>query len=444
MMRTSIEGISRRSLMAGILTAGVAPLVVPARVLGMGAAIAPSNRMTLGVIGVGGQGVVDMRAFLNHEDVQVMAICDVNQKRIQAAQYHLKEAYGKADAKVFTDFRELNRDASIDAVVMALPVHWHSIPAMDAVLQGKHLYHEKPVAISVAEAVQIRSAVKKKGVVFQLGTQQRSDLKFRWASELARNGRLGKLKEIQVAVSGGIRSETFAEQPLPDYVDWDRWVGPAPMTTYHASKLSRSFHENISNFSLGMISCWGIHHLDIAQWGNGTDGTGPVTVEGEGVFPEAGSCDTVLSWTLRYEFAEAAPVVFKSEGQDFQHGVRFIGERGWVHVLRGKITASDEGILRDPENRPGTMPVKLMASVEHTRNFVDAVKNGTATICDVDTAVRSDTLCQLAAIALKARRKLVWDPNLERFNESDTEANALLHARPFRGEWKLPEMSAEG
>src|SRR6478735_2719357 len=215
--------MNRRRSLQVILATGIAPLFVPARLLR--SQTAPSNKITLGVIGVGAQGTVDMRAFLNHDDVRVIALSDVNTKNLDRAKGFISERYGSADVKTYRDFRELNRDTGIDAVLMALPVHWHSIPASDAILNGKHIYHEKPMGMSFAESRHVRAAVRKKGVVFQFGTQQRSDLKFRWASELALNGRLGKVKEIQVGVPGGKTMPAFAEQPVPDYLDWDRWVG---------------------------------------------------------------------------------------------------------------------------------------------------------------------------------------------------------------------------
>lgn len=434
-----LGGMNRRRSLKMILAAGVAPMVVPAHVLR--SQTAPSNKITLGVIGAGAQGTVDMRAFLNHDDVRVTAVCDVNSRNIEKAKGYVAERYGSADLKVYRDFRELNRDAGVDAVLMALPVHWHSIPSADAILNGKHIYHEKPMGMSFEESKLVRSAVRKKGVVFQFGTQQRSDLKFRWACELARNGRLGKITEIQVGVPGGKTMPAFAEQPVPAHVDWENWVGPAPMTPFSEEKLKRDNHENITNFSLGMISCWGIHHLDIANWGNGTDETGPVSVEGQGTYPEkGGGCDGVLGWKVRYEFAKGAPITFvNQDNEGISHGTRFIGDNGWVHVLRGSIKASKDDILRDPASKDGTMPIKLPVSVEHTRNFVDAVKSGGRAICDIETSVRSDMLCQLASIALKTGRKLAWEPGAETFG-ADTEAEGLLRARAFRGEWKLPEV----
>ena len=397
----------------------------------------PSEKITLGIIGVGAQGQWDMRSFLNHKDVRITAVCDVNKRNIEKARSAISDVYGGGDVKVFSDFRELNEDPSIDAVLMALPVHWHSIPAQDAILHGKHIYHEKPMAMSFAEARRVRRAVREKGVVFQFGTQQRSDLHFRWACELALNGRLGKLKEIAVSVPGGKQGPSWAEQAAPGYVDWDKWVGPAPMTAFHEEKLKRDNHENITNFSLGMISCWGIHHLDIAQWGNGTDDTGPRFVEGRGEFPKQGDCDAILRWNVRFTYADATPVTFVSDGTaGFSHGVRFVGESGWTHVKRGSMNVGDPQLLRDAQNKCGAMPIKLPDSSDHTRNFVDAVKNHRRAICDIGPAVRADTLCQLALIAVKVGRKLEWDPKAERFVKDDA-ANRMLAPRKCRGDWKM-------
>jgi predicted dehydrogenase len=427
---------SRRDFLKTILAAGVAPMVVPAHVLG---ADAPSGRISVGVIGVGAQGTSDMRAFLIQKDVRVTAICDINRRNLANAQKVIAETYGPGAVKEYKDFRELNADPGIDAVLMALPFHWHSLPALDAIHHGKHIYHEKPMALSFEEGRRVREAVRRKGVVFQFGTQQRSEPKFRWACELALNGRLGKLKEIHVSAPGGIKSPVFPEQPIPQYVDWNRWVGPASMTPFNEAKLKRPNHENISNFSLGMIACWGIHHLDIAQWGNGTDATGPVSVEGSGVFPGEGGCDAILNWRVSFEFANAAPVTFVSDGTPgFDHGIRFIGESAWLHVRRGDIKASTDAFLEDPANASGAMPRKLPVSNQHMRNFLDAIQARSRPLCDVDTGLRSDTLCQLALIAVKTGRKLRWDPKAERFTNDDA-ANAMLQPRPFRGEWKLPE-----
>lgn len=432
-------GSSRRAFLKSLAAVGAGPWLLPKQVFGAaGGQSAPSRQITLGVIGTGAQGQTDLRGFLAQKDVRVTALCDVNERNLESARGLVAGAYGKPDVKVYRDFRELNADRTIDAVLMALPVHWHSLAALDAIANGKHLYHEKPMAMSFEEARRVRAAARQKKVIFQHGTQQRSDPKFRWACELALSGRLGTIKEIHVSVPGGKTVPVFPEQPAPAYVNWDRWVGPAPMTTFNEEKLKRDNHENMTQFSLGMISCWGIHHLDIAQWGNGTDDTGPTGILGEGEFPASGSCDAILRWKVRFEFAKAAPVTFVNDGTPgFEHGVRFLGESGWVHVRRGDIKAGSEEFLRDPQNQPEKLPVRLPVSPDHIRNLVDAIKHGAKPISDIEVAVRSDTLCQLALIAVKTGRRLQWDPQTEKI-VNDEAASRLLEPRAFRGDLKLP------
>ncbi len=435
-----ITSFARRGFLKSVLAAGAASLVVPGHVLGLDRKPSPNDKLTLGVIGVGAQGQYDLGAFLNFADVRVTAICDVNERNLAAAKQKIATTYGRDEVKVYRDFRQFNADRSMDAVLMALPVHWHSIPSADAILHGKHIYHEKPMAMSFEEAKRVRAAVHKEGVVFQFGTQQRSEAGFRRACALALSGRLGKLKEIQVSVPAGKTGPTYPAQPVPEYVNWDRWVGPAPWTDFHEEKLQRDNHENLSNFSLGMVSCWGIHHLDIAQWGNGCDATGPVSVEGQGEFPKSGSLDNILHWRVHYEYAKAAPVVFVSDGTPgFEHGIRFVGESAWIHVHRGGFKASNEKFDEDPQNQEKNLPVQLPVSGNHPRNFVDAIRSGKRAICDIDAAVRGDTLCQLALIAVKRGGKLQWDPVKERFVK-DSAANKMLQPRKFRGDWELPRV----
>jgi predicted dehydrogenase len=377
-----------------------------------------------------------MQMFLHEDSVRVVAICDVNQRNLDRARGIIAKKYGRDQVRVYGDFRELNARKDIDAVLIALPVHWHTIPALDAVENGKHMYLEKPVALSLNEGKLLRAAVKKNQIVFQFGTQQRSDQKFRWACELARNGRLGKLKHIEVGVPGGIQTDVFPEEPAPDWVNWDQWVGPAPPAAFSHKKLQRHFHENITDYSLGMISCWGIHHLDIAQWGHGTEHTGPVAIEGSGVFPKSGTCDAILSWEVRFDYANAAPVLF-ANNKRYAQGVRFVGENGWVHVRRGSIKAENPSLLTDPKNKCGTMPITLPVSVHHQRNLIEAIQSGKPTVAGIDSAVRGDTLCHLALAAVSLKRKLRWDPVAERYLDDD-EANRSLAPRIPRAPWKLP------
>ena len=432
------SSVSRRGFLKATLAAGIAPQIIPSHVLGLNGRVSPANKITVGVLGAGARGRADMVNFLGLEDARVTALCDVNQRNIATAKAKISEAYGSTDVKVFSDFKAFNADPSIDAVLMALPVHWHSIPSLDAISNGKHIFHEKPMAMSYEEARLVQKAVQKKNVVFQFGTQQRSELKFRWACELALNGRLGKLKEIQVAVPGGFISEDLPAQPVPSYVDYKRWIGPAPATDFNETKLKRHYHENMTNFSLGMISCWGIHHLDIAQWVTGHYSNGPTQIQGSGNFPTTGSCDAILDWEVEFQYDNGPPIKFVGPPPDKKNGLHFIGEEGRLFVTRGSLEADLE-LQRDPQNKVGSMPIKLPVSTHHEGNFIEAIKTGTRAICDIDTAMQSDILCQTAYIAVKTGRKLSWDSKNEHF-VNDQGANDLLKSREFRNGWKLAKL----
>ena len=432
------EVLSRRDVLKGVAHTAAVATFVPASALGGDGTPPPSERLCLGAIGVGAQGFPDMRSFARMQDVRVTALCDVNQRNIQRAREFLADRYGRDDVRIYSDFHELNARDDIDVVLIATPCHWHAIPALDAAAHGKHMYLEKPMTMSLCEDKMLRTAVKDHNLVFQFGTQQRSDLKFRWACELARNGRLGPLKRIEVAASYGRRSEVFAAQPVPDWLDWDRWVGPAPWAEFSPERLERGYHENIRDYSLGMIACWGIHHLDIAQWGNGTEHTGPVSVKGTGTFPDSGTCDAILDWDVTFEFDGAAPVLF-SDSKRRPHGLRFVGEDTWVFVRRGVIEAEDRALLLDPQNKPGAMPIQLPVNRgEHTRDLIEAIKTGKPTVAGIDTALRSNTLCHLALAAVELGKTLRWDPVAENFGQA-AEDNKRLQPRPHRGAYQLPK-----
>jgi predicted dehydrogenase len=432
------KGLSRRDVLKSVVPTAALANIVPASVFGREGTPPPSERLSLGAIGVGAQGFPDMKSFARMKDVRVTALCDVNQRNIQRARKLLGDQYGADDVRIYSDFRELNARDDIDVVLIATPCHWHAIPALDAAAQGKHMYLEKPMTMSVREDKMLRAAVKKNNVVFQFGTQQRSDLKFRWACELARNGRLGPLKRIEVAASHGLQSEVFAPEPAPDWLDWDRWVGPAPWAEFSPKRLERGYHENIRDYSLGMIACWGIHHLDIAQWGNGTEHTGPVSIKGTGAFPDSGTCNAILDWDVTFEFDGAAPILF-SDSERRPHGIRFVGEERSVLVRRGVIETENREFLLDPQNRPGTMPIQLPVNrEEHTRDLIEAIRTGRSTVAGIDTALRSNTLCHLALAAVELGRTLRWDPVAENF-AGGAEDNKRLEPRPQRGAYQLPK-----
>lgn len=407
------------------------PYLVPASVLG-GAAVPPSERITIGAIGIGAQGTHDLKGFLQLRPAQVVAVCDVSGPARQRGLSLVNERYANSDCSEYLDFRDMLEREDIDAVSIVTPYHWHSIMAMVAVRAGKDVFLEKPVALSVQEGKTLRDAVHRYGTVFQIGTQQRSDRNFRFTCELALNGRLGRLHTIKVATSRGRVTENMAAMPVPEWLDYDRWLGPAPWSPYNDKKMIRDYHEHMSDYSLGMIHCWGIHHLDIAQWGAGTQDTGPSEIWGAGFFPDYGTCDCMLGWDVTMKYADGLTVNFTDDTRN-PHGVRFEGDRGWVFVNRGTLQAQPESLLKE---QIGPEEHRLPVSTNHFEDFLSAVRSRTRPIAPIDSAVRSDTLSHLSCIAIQLGRKLRWDAEREQFAD-DVQADRLLLPRVMRSPWHL-------
>jgi predicted dehydrogenase len=373
-----------------------------------------------------------MQSFLELSDAQVVAVCDVNKERRQLAQRMVDEKYDQRGCKTYHDFSELLSRPDIDAVLIASPVFWHVIMATEAARQGKDMYMEKPVGLSFAEARILRQTIHRYGCVFQFGTQQRSGRNFRFACELARNGRIGRIHTIRVGVPGGEFDRKFPQKPIPEGLDYNAWLGPAPWSPYTEAILNGWTHERISLYSLGFISAWGVHHLDIAQWGNGTELTGPTEVEGTAVFPDEGVLDCAKNWEVSLRYPNGVTVHFTDNTKNEQ-GVRFEGENGWVHVNRQELSASAESLLKETV---GPDEIHLPVSDNHSQNLLDCVRTRQQTVASVDVAVRSDTLCQLSDIATRTGRRLKWDPVREEFVD-DAQANRHLLLRSMRTPWHL-------
>jgi predicted dehydrogenase len=450
-MNPSTPSLNRRiflkqtSLFAGLASL---PNLIPASAWAADGAVARSNRLSLGCIGLGIQGTGNMKGFLNHAEIRVTAVCDVHETRRTQGKQVVDGHYGNQDCAAYRDFRELIARPDLDAVLICTPDHWHPLIALEAARQGKHIYCEKPMGWSVRAAQAVRQAVHERKIVFQFGTQQRSDRKFRRACELVRNGKIGQLKTILIGVPGSWTCPKQPTEPVPKELDYDLWLGPAPAAPYcyqrcrpWTEKEGYSVWYSISEYCLGMIGNWGVHHLDIAQWGNNTELSGPTEVEGTGEFPQDMLTDCAMRWQVENRFANGVVLVHMDDATSkkhpkqvggFGHGVAFLGTEGWIHVDRGNITTHPESLL---ETKPAANDVQLFASANHHANFVDAAKGRSQPASPIDSAVRVDTLCHLQQIAIKLRRKLRWDAAREMFLNDD-EANALLD-HPMRGPWKL-------
>ena len=383
------------------------------------------------------------------------AVCDLRRTFRHRAIQRVNQQTGKGGCQAYEDFRELLARDDIDAVCIATPDHWHTLIALEAARRNKAMYLEKPVDVHVAAAQALRATVRRYGVAFQFGTQQRSDYRFRFACELVRNQSIG---ELQTIVVGSLPGMTLPNQPIqpepdPDEFDYNRWLGPAPWVPYTQARVasraegSVGYWMHIHDYCLGCLSgAWGIHHVDIAQWGNNSDHTGPLEIEGTGTLPQDGLCDTALSWWVEHRYANGVRMIHADSRQtperypafrspSLQHagcGVLFIGSDGWVLVSRGGIDAQPESLLR---RRFGPEAIRLPASPGHQRNFLDCVRSGQRPISHLESAIRSDTICHLDDIAIRLGRPLTWDPQRERF-PSDEHANRML-SRALRSPWIL-------
>ena len=421
----------------------LAPSILPCHLWASNGAISPNSKVNMGFIGVGGMGRGHVRTFLGFEDIVVRAVCDVRRAHRNEAKRMVDEAYNNRECATYNDFRELLARSDIDAVVIATPDHWHVLIGQEAARQGKAMYYEKPMGLTVAEAQAMRATVNRYGSIFQFGTQQRSDPRFRFAIELARNGYIGELERVVVGSASYTEVPTQKEETVPEGLDYEMWLGPAPWAPYTELRCTRNW-TLIRDYSLGCLSgAWGIHHIDIAQWAFDADQSGPVSVEARGSIPETGLYDTFQFFESEHLYANGAKLLhidhtqakrrfhqFDNPGSSM--GILFEGAEGWVYVARGYINASSQSLLRTVIS---PNEIKLPISSNHRRNFIDAVKNGTDPICPVGPGVKSEIVCQQADIAIRIGQRLEWDNENEVF-VGNPNANRML-SQPTRAPWTL-------
>jgi predicted dehydrogenase len=428
--------------LAGTAGALVFPTILPARVFTAPGRTLPSDKINFGLIGVGEMGSGHLRSFIEYDDILVKAVCDVNATDRNLAVEFANKRYGSQECKGYNDFRDLLSRKDIDAVLIAVPDHWHALIGIEAARQGKHMYYEKPLSLFFRECQAMRQAINRYGVVFQHGTQQRSDERFRFACELARNEKLGVLERITIGSASYTPVGVQPEEPVPDWLDYDLWLGPAPRVPYTHLRCTRNF-TLIYDHSVGCISgAYGIHHVDIAQWAVDADLTGPVEVEGRGSIPEEGLYDTIHTWEALHTYANGVKLRYidhisaRKQIPRFNvpnsMGILFEGNKGWVYVARGYIDAEPKSLLK---TIIGPDEIQLPRSNDHRRNFLDAVRTGSPVMCPIETAVRSDTVCHQADIAIRLGQKLQWDPVKEEFINNPA-ANRML-SRPMRSPWNL-------
>jgi predicted dehydrogenase len=389
--------------------------------------VGPNDRILMGAIGVGGQGTHIMTRARHQKGVQYVAVCDVDADHREKA----ANAVGK-DCSQYKDFRELLDRKDINAVTIGTPDHWHALVALYAMKQGKDVYCEKPLTLTVAEGQALVKVARATERVFQVGSQQRSDdPQFRVACELVRNGRLGQLKTIETWIGAAPKGGPFKTEAVPPGLDWDFWQGQTPKVDYVKERCHYNFRWWYE-YSGGKMTDWGAHHNDVAQWALDKDKSGPIAVEAEGEQPtKVPNCYNIHpTFKVTYTYDNGVQVLCLSK----ENGVRFEGEDGrWLFVSRNRkeFKASDPKIIDEPLPKDA---IRLEVSTDHMRNFMDCLRSRKRPICDVEVGHRSVTVCHIGVIALRTGKKLKWDPQKERFE--DEEANRWL-SRPMRDPWKL-------
>jgi predicted dehydrogenase len=432
--KTSRRDFVKRSAAVAV-GAIVLPQIIPSSALGMGRKPAPSDRIVMGAIGTGSQGMSNMRDFLRLKDqVQYVAVCDVDSLHLASAKEFVDKANKNKDCRVYGDFREFLEKEKLDAVSIAIPDHWHGIIYTEAVNKKLDVYGEKPICRTIQDGQVIVSAVKKNNIIWQTGSWQRSESNFHHGAELVINGRLGKIKLIEVGLPDGGRGiGTPLVQEVPKELDWEMWLGPALKVPYRG--ISHWNWRWILDYSGGQLTDWAGHHVDIANWGAGLEHTGPVEIAGKGIYPQEGIYNVPVEYDFLCKYQNGIEMrVANASRFKMGMGTTWYGDLGWIHVDRGgRIAASDPKIL---EEVIGESEIHLYKSENHWQNFIDSVRSRKPAIAPVGVAYRAISVSLLGEIAMTTGQKIQWDPEKEEII-GNPMANRLL-SRPYRQPWKMP------
>lgn len=433
-IKSSRRDFVKRSA-AVIAGAFVIPEIIPANVLGKEGSLPPSDRVVMGAIGTGSQGMSNMRDFLKLKDqVRFVAVCDVDALHLKAAKEVVDVANKATDCRSYSDFREFMAKEKLDAVSIALPDHWHGIIYTEAVNKKWDVYGEKPICRTIKDGQVIVAAVKKNNIIWQTGCWQRSESNFHRGAELVINGRIGKLKYIEVGLPDGGRGiGTPPVQEIPKELDWEMWLGPALKVPYRG--VSHWDWRWILDYSGGQLTDWAGHHIDIGNWGAGLEHTGPVEISGEGFYPMEGIFNVPVEYDFLCKYSNGIEMrVANASRYPMGMGTTWHGDLGWIHVDRGGILkASDPKIL---DEKIGEKEIHLYKSDNHWQNFIDCVRSRKEAIAPIEPAYRAISVGLLGEIAMTTGQKIQWDPEKEEI--IGNPAASRLLSRPYRKPWTLP------
>jgi predicted dehydrogenase len=422
-----------------------------------------NRRIQVAQIGCGREGRVDMNGVLASPLARVVAVCDLDTKRVASAKdvvvnFYKEKGESDVDVQTYHDYHDVLARPDIDAVVVSTPDHWHALVAIQSALAGKHIYVQKPVTYAIAEAIALRKAVRAKKVILQAGSQQRSEhpfVAFRPASEAVRNGRIGKLATIKIGIGlDKPKGEAPAPMPVPANLDFERWLGPAPEQPYMEDRVhpqdsvtGRPGWITTEDFGLGMITNWGAHHIDIAQWAMGMELSGPATIDAHADFMTGDVWTVHRNYHVEMLYANGVNVILDNS---FENGLRFEGSEGWVFCSRGsvRVTSSDPNSTEPADTTKGPLRAsdpKILSplgegakrwppSSNHYVNWLESIIARRDPIAPVDQAARSLEACAAAWIGMKLKRELTWNPHKEMF-VGDDEANAMCERKPRKPEY---------
>ena len=452
----------RGFIQAGGLAGAMAamPNLIPAKVLGQAA---PGKLINVGIVGCGRiSSTLEMPGLFKATDLaRIVAVCDLDSKRLAFAKDRVETEYKKRlkidryTVTTFSHYQEMLADKEIDAVMVCTPDHWHALCAVECALAGKDIWVQKPFAQTIHEGRALAEVVRRKGAVLQVGSQQRSSAQFRTACELVRNGRLGRITRVEVGFGKDKDGGRKEEMPVPPNLDYDTWLGPTPYAYYTEDRVhcqdtaklgTRPGWIQMEPYGWGMITNWGAHHMDIVQWGLGTEDRGPLEVSGTCGWLTQGLWNAHAEFDLLYKYPGNIDV---SVCNKYPNGVRFIGEEGWIFVSRGaeKVTASDPTMpgrqlkkLDASDSRLLTVPldsnaIRLHLSDDHVRDWLVAIKGRTSAVTNAEAAHRSTSVCTLGHMCMKVGKALKWDYKAE--TTDNAEANKLM-AFPERDRFSSP------
>lgn len=464
--------MNRRNFLKASGAAAMLPALLPSAAIAQATQAPPkpstsaNNRINIGVIGMGWQGPANTHSFLALEDCQVVAACDIDKNHLASAVKLVNDTYGTEDCASYHDYRELLARPDIDAVMIAVPDHWHEIVATEAARHKKDVYGEKPLAHTIAEQQSIVRAVQQNGIIWQMGSWQRSQPIFQKAAEIVRNGLIGNVTHVEVGLPGGnsdyddVKKQALAkltaagEKPIdpeqivpgtkawnlvvsdpPPELDYDRWIGPSKMEPYSRVRSHKVWRWNY-NTGGGQLMDWIGHHCDIAHWGLDFDRTGPTEIEGSGELPPAQALwNAAPKYRFELKYPRGITMTIAGGYPDIQSGTKWIGTEGWVYVDRGRFETSNPAWTAGKYLPRELRKVKLYTSANHQQNFLDSIRTRQPTITPVETGHNSALPGHLCLISMKTGRKIRWDAKQEKII-GDAEASKLT-TREYRSPWEM-------